>query len=133
MFFFFQAEDGIRDKLVTGVQTCALPISTRSLESPELNRRKRFAEKFFLRRFEKNPQGGEIDLMLLAFPVVQAANLGQSGTKNLPNQKQGQNSGDHYDERRYHCFTYSLRVSCQIVKSVSGKRSTTCTARGRKK
>src|SRR2546425_12831044 len=26
MFFFFQAEDGIRDKLVTGVQTCALPI-----------------------------------------------------------------------------------------------------------
>src|SRR6185437_5922833 len=26
-FFFFQAEDCIRDKLVTGVQTCALPIS----------------------------------------------------------------------------------------------------------
>src|SRR2546425_6453987 len=26
VFFFFQAEDGIRDKLVTGVQTCALPI-----------------------------------------------------------------------------------------------------------
>ena len=24
--FFFQAEDGIRDDLVTGVQTCALPI-----------------------------------------------------------------------------------------------------------
>src|SRR6266496_3100273 len=27
-FFFFQAEDGIRDLYVTGVQTCALPIST---------------------------------------------------------------------------------------------------------
>src|SRR5690349_24752605 len=27
MFFFFQAEDGIRDLYVTGVQTCALPIS----------------------------------------------------------------------------------------------------------
>src|SRR5438034_8196421 len=27
MFFFFQAEDGIRDHCVTGVQTCALPIS----------------------------------------------------------------------------------------------------------
>src|SRR2546421_9664329 len=25
-FFFFQAEDGIRDLIVTGVQTCALPI-----------------------------------------------------------------------------------------------------------
>src|SRR5260370_3593424 len=30
MFFFFQAEDGIRDSSVTGVQTCALPISARS-------------------------------------------------------------------------------------------------------
>src|SRR2546430_4960982 len=27
LFFFFQAEDGIRDLTVTGVQTCALPIS----------------------------------------------------------------------------------------------------------
>src|ERR1022692_5015509 len=30
--FFFQAEDGIRDYKVTGVQTCALPISTRDPE-----------------------------------------------------------------------------------------------------
>src|SRR5438876_7588590 len=29
-FFFFQAEDGIRDGRVTGVQTCALPISLRN-------------------------------------------------------------------------------------------------------
>src|SRR6266404_7643039 len=29
LFFFFQADDGIRDKLVTGVQTCALPIYAR--------------------------------------------------------------------------------------------------------
>src|SRR2546421_2760810 len=29
-FFFFQAEDGIRDLIVTGVQTCALPISVSS-------------------------------------------------------------------------------------------------------
>src|SRR5260221_1187032 len=28
LFFFFQAEDGIRDHCVTGVQTCALPISS---------------------------------------------------------------------------------------------------------
>src|SRR5699024_11922208 len=26
ILFFFQAEDGIRDRIVTGVQTCALPI-----------------------------------------------------------------------------------------------------------
>src|SRR2546429_3076301 len=29
LFFFFQAEDGIRDVAVTGVQTCALPICLR--------------------------------------------------------------------------------------------------------
>src|SRR5258708_6073571 len=33
-FFFFQAEDGIRDDLVTGVQTCALPISQWRRSSP---------------------------------------------------------------------------------------------------
>src|SRR5690606_40261116 len=34
--FFFQAEDGIRDFHVTGVQTCALPISLSSAEVDEL-------------------------------------------------------------------------------------------------
>src|SRR5258708_23935898 len=33
VFFFFQAEDGIRDDLVTGVQTCALPISIGGIAS----------------------------------------------------------------------------------------------------
>src|SRR5207244_9995470 len=32
--FFFQAEDGIRDDLVTGVQTCALPISSSRMPAP---------------------------------------------------------------------------------------------------
>src|SRR5260221_1801117 len=32
--FFFQAEDGIRDHCVTGVQTCALPISLVQVRSP---------------------------------------------------------------------------------------------------
>src|SRR5579872_1327628 len=34
LFLFFQAEDGIRDADVTGVQTCALPISKNSAPSP---------------------------------------------------------------------------------------------------
>src|SRR2546426_4316887 len=33
-FFFFQAEDGIRDYKVTGVQTCALPISPDAFAGP---------------------------------------------------------------------------------------------------
>src|SRR5947208_16250108 len=45
LFFFFQAEDGIRDDLVTGVQTCALPISwsprgTRAFATVSANRSK---------------------------------------------------------------------------------------------
>src|SRR5207302_8278012 len=36
-FFFFQAEDGIRDFHVTGVQTCALPISN-TTSAPEIAR-----------------------------------------------------------------------------------------------
>src|SRR5699024_12127581 len=35
-FFFFQAEDGIRDRNVTGVQTCALPISGRQKTYPTM-------------------------------------------------------------------------------------------------
>src|SRR5256885_3208522 len=50
-FFFFQAEDGIRDYKVTGVQTCALPISggatgarcEAGLEYPIVRRRRCFA------------------------------------------------------------------------------------------
>src|SRR5688572_31266913 len=34
-FFFFQAEDGIRDLTVTGVQTCALPISAKAMKLPK--------------------------------------------------------------------------------------------------
>src|SRR5947207_8156495 len=49
-FFFFQAEDGIRDHCVTGVQTCALPIwrfgqrpvDEQQLRSFALDRNKRF-------------------------------------------------------------------------------------------
>src|SRR5229473_6248837 len=44
--FFFQAEDGIRDKLVTGVQTCALPI---------LPGVPRDLEKVILRCLQKEP------------------------------------------------------------------------------
>src|SRR2546430_9018284 len=40
-FFFFQAEDGIRDLTVTGVQTCALPIWT-FIFRPELQIRPKF-------------------------------------------------------------------------------------------
>src|SRR2546430_10991147 len=46
--FFFQAEDGIRDLTVTGVQTCALPISERFREF--------FGEEFYERFFRRRPR-----------------------------------------------------------------------------
>src|SRR5207249_6046974 len=58
VFFFFQAEDGIRDRNVTGVQTCALPIFERPEAAPprsamtraSLNdRREPAAERMFVR------------------------------------------------------------------------------------
>src|SRR6266576_6191292 len=44
-FFFFQAEDGIRYLYVTGVQTCALPISGRAKAGDALAHRDRVAER----------------------------------------------------------------------------------------
>src|ERR1022692_5200904 len=40
-FFFFQAEDGIRDYKVTGVQTCALPICCRRCRNCKRSRKVR--------------------------------------------------------------------------------------------
>src|SRR5438874_8063685 len=46
MFFFFQAEDGIRDLYVTGVQTCALPIlcAAGDLQPDSMSRQERVSE-----------------------------------------------------------------------------------------
>src|SRR5256886_4825655 len=50
LFFFFQAEDGIRDLTVTGVQTCALPIWWASQNGPFFNERVMIYPYFFPRR-----------------------------------------------------------------------------------
>src|SRR5205823_10620847 len=54
---FFQAEDGIRVKLVTGVQTCALPISRRSAAQTDCRplERIRIGSPFVLRSAEPAP------------------------------------------------------------------------------
>src|SRR2546423_3869484 len=45
LFFFFQAEDGIRYKLVTGVQTCALPIFRILCSPPQAPRANAICER----------------------------------------------------------------------------------------
>src|SRR5207253_8623209 len=49
-FFFFQAEDGIRDGHVTGVQTCALPISGPEDVDRAVKAARRAFEKGFWRK-----------------------------------------------------------------------------------
>src|SRR5207253_7810131 len=57
-FFFFQAEDGIRDGHVTGVQTCALPILAKKPSAEETPERFRefFGEEFYERFFRRRPR-----------------------------------------------------------------------------
>src|SRR5207253_8446131 len=61
MFFFFQAEDGIRDGHVTGVQTCALPIylmsqGENSSEVRNYIREKIRAGKFLIKSLHQRQQ-----------------------------------------------------------------------------
>src|SRR5205085_3716913 len=46
LYFFFQAEDGIRDLTVTGVQTCALPISSGAFFSASVKLAKKTSAAF---------------------------------------------------------------------------------------
>src|SRR3712207_5366209 len=56
-FFFFQAEDGIRDIGVTGVQTCALPISFGN-ESCKAKRGTRYCTRKRATLYSRSQQGG---------------------------------------------------------------------------
>src|SRR3712207_7455360 len=59
-FFFFQAEDGIRDIGVTGVQTCALPICARARRhGGEPLRPRRTVHGAAPRRRARAPRGGQ--------------------------------------------------------------------------
>src|SRR5690348_17539600 len=74
-FFFFQAEDGIRDGRVTGVQTCALPIFV--------------PLGYLVERFEggKNIQAGDegaSDLRVLKISAVTSGHYVESESKPVP-------------------------------------------------
>src|SRR5256885_11244545 len=62
VFFFFQAEDGIRDYKVTGVQTCALPIfilsSEKRRQAAVLHKNLRWARNVRRATWPLGPDGG---------------------------------------------------------------------------
>src|SRR5258706_9652106 len=84
-FFFFQAEDGIRDWSVTGVQTCALPISPRREKStacrvaPGATRQ---AVLFSLRGVPRPEEsGGGIQIQIPALILASAKQIGRASCR----------------------------------------------------
>src|SRR5256884_4131552 len=110
LFFFFQAEDGIRDVAVTGVQTCALPISADKRRrnvaertdhsSPKLTTRKPWTARCFIVHGRTHPlrvgeyladadENGERDSESEAQNPVQPGSEGKSpnsGKQSFPGQ-----------------------------------------------
>src|SRR5436305_7131591 len=58
IFFFFQAEDGIRDADVTGVQTCALPISRATTRASRERLHRRQPEALVVAREHERVRAG---------------------------------------------------------------------------
>src|SRR5690606_40960370 len=84
-FFFFQAEDGIRDFHVTGVQTCALPIYSTHLKSIVITLITKIAIISMMLRTRKNfPIPGRIRGC-----AGEIADLSTNTTETIPKIQQG--------------------------------------------
>src|SRR5689334_23978799 len=88
-FFFFQAEDGIRDGTVTGVQTCALPICVEMSEA-QIARFNQLAIQY------SNPRWGFLPNHLLAeFRAKATAMLLRSEERRVGKECRSRWSPDH--------------------------------------
>src|SRR5437773_10820923 len=58
LFFFFQAEDGIRDRDVTGVQTCALPIYLLAAQPRLLRHHEDLERRAWFKRVQQASEAG---------------------------------------------------------------------------
>src|SRR5438067_4634915 len=81
--FFFQAEDGIRDRNVTGVQTCALPISCR------------------LQRDRERAADGKQQHKGLSTSLAQEADQRRSEERRVGKECRSRGSPYHYKKRRH--------------------------------
>src|SRR5207248_5527068 len=71
-FFFFQAEDGIRDRTVTGVQTCALPILSPSSSAEKQNTPSRRRILFLCGRRGRHPHSPHADVGAMRLIAVRS-------------------------------------------------------------
>src|SRR2546430_3946138 len=75
-YFFFQAEDGIRDLTVTGVQTCALPISESRRAPPSKGARRHFLHQQLDVYIQCLADGNEVADSRILAPVLPLRNGG---------------------------------------------------------
>src|SRR5438046_10608769 len=103
-FFFFQAEDGIRDWSVTGVQTCALPISTikrrilRRMLILKINRMEKYLTYLQTSPSELNSLFQDILINVTAF-FREPATLEALKTEIFPNILKNRTAEDHISIR----------------------------------
>src|SRR6266487_329277 len=72
-FFFFQAEDGIRDGRVTGVQTCALPISSSAVSALNVVACGRVGQSETLVSWHRARARGSMTILLFMFALIASA------------------------------------------------------------
>src|SRR2546429_4161519 len=92
-FFFFQAEDGIRDVAVTGVQTCALPISPAFPARWRAARRCDISSKRSLRVPRRKPSRPCLAAKFHAFP--------RTSSIDLPPSSPGKKTKVHYESTEH--------------------------------
>src|SRR5699024_11771181 len=80
VFFFFQAEDGIRYRNVTGVQTCALPIC-QLLDDPNSPEAEPYINAFVVRAEDADNETIKKLAELWHSPEVQAAEIGRASCR----------------------------------------------------
>src|SRR5262249_60111324 len=111
-YFFFQAEDGIRDWSVTGVQTCALPISEAATQLTQGGG----AEK----RTQRGRQQDHV--AVLCFDAQHLAYIRRRQREHHEHHEYRQRhlvEGDKQDGRTTECLGTGLQVQHQLVERVA--------------
>src|SRR5690606_40372023 len=104
LFFCFQAEDGIRDFHVTGVQTCALPISMDGFHVPWFNQQRKGLELLVEPGDVETVHGDETKIKQILI------NLLHNAVKYTPRRSEERRVGK---ECRYHRAGYTRRKTRQ--------------------
>src|SRR6266478_5724934 len=109
IFFFFQAEDGIRDLTVTGVQTCPLPISNRAAKAARRASR-RDDERARMRDLADARRARQVDALPPGEHLRAAAPSAQAAERRIRGEEAPADFGCDFARRG---FWHGLGVSAQ--------------------